>query len=83
MLFELQLAIACDWGKTAGLKALRLVSNYYIELIRKTQFLVQLPFFFFALAHQGRSSTLTMDKLFKQTAHSLFSATKLIADGTR
>ena len=53
MLFELLLAIAGDWGKTAGLKALRFVINNYIELIRNTQFLVQLPFFFFALAHKG------------------------------
>lgn len=53
MLFELLLAIACAWGKTAGLKALSFVINNYIELIRNTQFLVQLPFFFFALAHHG------------------------------
>ena len=74
MLFELQLAIACDWGKTAGLKALRFVINNYIELIRNTQFLVQLPFFFFALAHQGLSSTLTMYKLLKaNSTFTLFS----------
>ena len=70
MLFELLLAIACAWGKTAGLKALRFVISGYIELIRNTQFLVQLLFFFFALAHQGRGSTLTMYKLLK--AHSTF-----------
>ena len=74
MLFELLLAIACVWGKTAGLKALHVVINNYIELIRNTQFLVQLPFFFLAVAHQGRGSTLTMYKFLKaNSSFTLFS----------
>jgi polar amino acid transport system permease protein len=52
-LLGLVVAIFCAWGKTSGPKALRVVINAYIELIRNTPFLVQLFFFFFALPALG------------------------------
>lgn len=46
-------AIFGAWAKTSGRRALRLVVNAYIELVRNTPFLVQLFFFFFALPALG------------------------------